>query len=219
VAEIMGDYKIEGILFDMDGVLADVSASYRQAIILTGACAHIHDQRHDTTRHTSAVADGRLWNAAKSFGVGVSGEDVAKAKAAGDANNDWKLTRRLIEQAKPADQVVPSLDEVTAKFEEYYQGTPENAGLWTTEKLIIDKSLLEKLSAKHPLGIVTGACHRTRTCTTAHAHAHARIDWWGLQAGRDPMLASSWTTTGSGPISRPWCAWRTRPGPSPIRPP
>lgn len=128
VAEIMGDYRIEGILFDMDGVLADVSASYRQAIILT----------------------------AKYFGVEVSGEDVAKAKAAGDANNDWKLTRRLIEQAKPADQVVPSLDEVTAKFEEYYQGTPENAGLWTTEKLIIDKSLLEKLSAKHPLGIVTG---------------------------------------------------------------
>ncbi len=157
----MGDYKIEGILFDMDGVLADVSASYRQAIILTGARAHIHD----TTRHTSAVADGGLWSAAKSFGVEVSGEDVAKAKAAGDANNDWKLTHRLIEQAKPADQVVPSLDEVTAKFEEYYQGTPENAGLWTTEKLIIDKSLLEKLSAKHPLGIVTGKCHRTRTRT------------------------------------------------------
>jgi phosphoglycolate phosphatase-like HAD superfamily hydrolase len=40
----MGDYKPEGILFDMDGVLADVSASYRQAIILTGT----HDPNPET---------------------------------------------------------------------------------------------------------------------------------------------------------------------------
>lgn len=34
--QILGDYKPEGIIFDMDGVLADVSSSYRQAIIRTG---------------------------------------------------------------------------------------------------------------------------------------------------------------------------------------
>jgi len=58
----------EAILFDMDGVLADVSGSYRVAIQQT--CA--------------------------AFGAPVTAEDVAEAKAAGDANDDWELTRRML---------------------------------------------------------------------------------------------------------------------------
>ncbi len=58
----------EAILFDMDGVLADVSKSYRQAIIA----------------------------AAAGFGVTLSSEDIAEAKREGDANNDWVLTRRML---------------------------------------------------------------------------------------------------------------------------
>ncbi|MHB2015412.1 MAG: TIGR01548 family HAD-type hydrolase [Candidatus Xenobia bacterium] len=58
----------EALLFDMDGVLADVSGSYRKAIV-------------ETARH---------------FGAEVTSADVAAAKAEGNANNDWVLTQRLL---------------------------------------------------------------------------------------------------------------------------
>lgn len=61
----------QALLFDLDGVLADVSRSYRQAIVQT----------------------------ADHFGVSLSTEQVEAAKAAGNANNDWILTQTLIEQA------------------------------------------------------------------------------------------------------------------------
>jgi len=60
--------KPEALLFDMDGVLADVSGSYRRAIIETAAA----------------------WD------VDLSPEDIARAKVEGDATNDWVLTRRLL---------------------------------------------------------------------------------------------------------------------------
>lgn len=58
----------EAILLDMDGVMVDVSQSYRDAIILT----------------------------AKHFGVEITGEDISAFKARGDANNDWKVTHAMI---------------------------------------------------------------------------------------------------------------------------
>ena len=56
------------LLFDMDGVLADVEASYRQAVVETAA----------------------------SFGVPITREAVAESVARGGANCDWALTRRLL---------------------------------------------------------------------------------------------------------------------------
>jgi HAD superfamily hydrolase (TIGR01548 family) len=58
----------EALLFDLDGVLADVSGSYRRAIVETAA----------------------------SFGIEIGSEDIAREKARGDANNDWILTQRLL---------------------------------------------------------------------------------------------------------------------------
>jgi len=58
----------EAILFDLDGVLADVSASYRMSIIET----------------------------AKSFGVSITVDDISTIKAHGNANNDWQVTQRLL---------------------------------------------------------------------------------------------------------------------------
>jgi len=58
----------EAILFDMDGVLADVSRSYREAILQT--VAH--------------------------YGPAITGADVAAETALGDANNDWVLSQRLL---------------------------------------------------------------------------------------------------------------------------
>jgi len=60
--------KPDALLFDMDGVLADVSGSYRCAIIETAAA----------------------WD------VELTPADVARAKADGDSTNDWDLTRRLL---------------------------------------------------------------------------------------------------------------------------
>lgn len=58
----------EAILFDLDGVLADVSRSYREAIRATAA----------------------------TFGVELSAADIAARKAAGNANDDWVVTAELI---------------------------------------------------------------------------------------------------------------------------
>ena len=58
----------EAILFDLDGVLADVSRSYRRAIVET----------------------------ADAFGVRVTLAEVAWAKASPDSNNDWVVTHRLV---------------------------------------------------------------------------------------------------------------------------
>jgi HAD superfamily hydrolase (TIGR01548 family) len=61
----------EALLFDLDGVLADVSRSYRETTIRT----------------------------ARDFGVEASGEDVRNLKRSGGFNNDWDLTHRLISDA------------------------------------------------------------------------------------------------------------------------
>ncbi|MEQ8766772.1 MAG: aminotransferase class I/II-fold pyridoxal phosphate-dependent enzyme [Planctomycetota bacterium] len=61
-------FEPQAILFDVDGILADVSRSYRMAIEKTG----------------------------EGFGVTISPEDVAAAKREGNANDDWELTHRLL---------------------------------------------------------------------------------------------------------------------------
>ncbi len=114
----------EAVLLDMDGVIADVSASYRAAIV-----------------HTAAH-----------YGVTVSADDIRAAKAAGDANNDWVLTRRLLALCG----VDVTLAEVTAVFERLYQGTPSQPGLKATERLIGPADTLARLAARYPVAIVTG---------------------------------------------------------------
>lgn len=58
----------QALIFDMDGVLADVSGSYREA-----------------TRRTAAA-----------FGVELEIQDIEAATAEGNANDCWQLTRRLM---------------------------------------------------------------------------------------------------------------------------
>lgn len=114
----------EALLLDMDGVLADVSGSYRAAIVQTAAA----------------------------FGAVVDGEDIARVKAAGNANNDWVLTWRLLREQG----IEASLEAVTATFEALYQGAPGAPGLRATERLLGGRALLERLARRLPLGIVTG---------------------------------------------------------------
>lgn len=111
-------------LLDLDGVVADVSDSYRAAIVGTAAV----------------------------FGVELLEQDVREAKAAGDANNDWVLTRRML----AARGVMVSLEEVTATFEGLVQGTEEVPGLWRRERLLVPRDVLDSLRRQGPLAAVTG---------------------------------------------------------------
>ncbi len=77
----------KAILFDLDGVLADVSGSYRAAIIETAA----------------------------SFGARIDAEMVRSEKAAGNANDDWSLAQRVMARAgvlRTLDEVRARFEEI-----------------------------------------------------------------------------------------------------------
>ncbi|CAN0065505.1 unnamed protein product, partial [Hapterophycus canaliculatus] len=101
-----------------------------------------------------AVASTVVQTAA-AFGVTVTSEQIEEAKIKGGSNNDWKLTLSLI-QSKVLSP--PSLEAVTAKFEELYQGAEGAPGLKDVETLIPAKAVLEELARRLPMGmaIVTG---------------------------------------------------------------
>lgn len=112
------------LLFDLDGVLADVSGSYRQAIIAT----------------------------AESFGVTLTPRDIQRAKDAGDANNDWIVTHRLL-----AERGVDVLfDEVKFRFQRIYLGNQDTCGARETETLTTGIEYLETLRERWKLALVTG---------------------------------------------------------------
>lgn len=117
-------FEPEALFLDMDGVLADVADSYREAIRLT----------------------------AEHFGLEVTAEDVSRAKAGGDANNDWRLLQRML----AAEGIEETYEEIKAVYERLYQGKGEEPGLWQRESLIVGLDELEQLRERLPLGIVTG---------------------------------------------------------------
>ncbi|MFQ5768430.1 MAG: HAD-IA family hydrolase, partial [Acidobacteriota bacterium] len=135
----------EALLLDLDGVLADVSASYREAIRAT----------------------------ARLYGVALSPGEIAAAKTEGCAANDWLLTQRLL--GRHGRQV--SLDEIVARFQVIYHGTPKVPGLRLAETLLVDPSLLERLAASRPLAIVTG-------------RPRAEADWFLKRTGIGSFFAS-----------------------------
>lgn len=117
------------LLLDMDGVLAEVSKSYRASIVAT---CH------------------------KYGATSVTYEVIGDWKAKGGCNNDWKLSLDLI-AIDPNGQKGLTLEEVTATFEEFYQGTDGTPGLCDLETLIPDKMVLEELRKRsNAVGIVTG---------------------------------------------------------------
>jgi len=114
----------QAMLFDLDGVIADVSASYRSAIIQT----------------------------ARAFGGEVSADDVAAAKRAVNANNDWLLTQQLLHDRG----IEVAIETITQRFQSIYLGTEDSPALRDRERLIAAPGLLRRLFARIPLGIVTG---------------------------------------------------------------
>ena len=114
----------QAIVFDLDGVLADVRESQRAAMIGTAAAS----------------------------GVTLTMQEIEDALRAGDAANDWIVTQRLI----AARGVQVDLETVTARFQALYLGTAGSAGLRERERLIVPRALLERLSKRLPLAVVTG---------------------------------------------------------------
>ncbi len=114
----------EALLFDVDGVLADVSNSYRMATKLVGSV----------------------------YDVEIEDEEISAAKQAGNANDDWELTWRLL----GARGVEVELEDVIQWFESFYQGDENRVGLHATETLIPSRDWLEQLASRVPLAVVTG---------------------------------------------------------------
>ncbi|MBN2525387.1 MAG: HAD-IA family hydrolase [Deltaproteobacteria bacterium] len=120
--------KPKVLIFDIDDTLVDTTPSYRGSII-------------QTARH---------------FGGTVNMADIARAKAEGDANNDWVLTKDLL-----ADQGIDvPLDEVTRVFEDLYQGKGNIPGLKRRETLLLERDTILLLKTMYRLGVVTGRPRR-----------------------------------------------------------
>lgn len=156
--------NIDGIIFDVDGVLIDVSTSFTQAIKQT--VPYILNKFYVAN---SAVEDA----------------DVLAIKSIEGFNNDWDATYALIELLKEktnrnefgkktkrldrSERKEEKYQEIQNAFETFYWGDklflknrgikapfPCSQGLINNETLIIKKSLLQKLKKKYKLGIATG---------------------------------------------------------------
>jgi HAD superfamily hydrolase (TIGR01548 family) len=127
----MSAVEFKTLLLDMDGVLAEVSLSYRAAI-------------EQTCHHYGATS--------------VTQDTITEWKMRGNANDDWKLSYDLI-QSDPNGRKDVSLSDVTNTFESIYQGDGNTQpGLYKLETLIPSRETLLELRkrSKPGIGIVTG---------------------------------------------------------------
>ena len=125
------DKEFHTLLLDMDGVLAEVSLSYRTAI-------------EQTCHHYDATS--------------VTQDTITEWKMRGNANDDWKLSYDLIQNDANGKKDI-TLEDVTNTFESIYQGDGANKpGLYKLETLIPSRETLLELRkrSKPGVGIVTG---------------------------------------------------------------
>jgi HAD superfamily hydrolase (TIGR01548 family) len=118
------------VLLDMDGVLAEVSQSYRTAIV-------------DTCHAYGATS--------------VDLNVISEWKARGGCNNDWVLSLDLIKGDANGQKDV-TLDQVIETFEQFYQGHDGKPGLCDLETLIPSLATLTELHRRTQgrMAIVTG---------------------------------------------------------------
>jgi len=126
----MSAQSVPALLLDMDGVLAEVSKSYRASIVAT---CHSHG--------------------AKSVTFDLIGE----WKSRGGCNNDWVLSLDLINASEDGEKGL-TLEQVTETFEGFYQGTESTSGLCDTETLIPTMEVMEELYKRTNglMAVVTG---------------------------------------------------------------
>jgi HAD superfamily hydrolase (TIGR01548 family) len=153
----------EALLLDLDGVLADVEHSYRSCVLAT----------------------------CESFGVTVTRGELLQATLAGDANNDWVLTQRLLEERG----VEASLEEITARYQDLYLGTETTPGLRERERLIVPTDLLARLRGRGlRIAVVTG-------------RPRSEAEWFLTRSGVNEQI-DALVTMEDGPV---------KPDPTPVR--
>eukprot|EP01065_Artemidia_motanka_P029238 TRINITY_DN35386_c0_g1_i1.p1 TRINITY_DN35386_c0_g1~~TRINITY_DN35386_c0_g1_i1.p1 ORF type:complete len:250 (+),score=67.37 TRINITY_DN35386_c0_g1_i1:61-810(+) len=106
------------------------------------------------------------------FGATVTHAEVSEEKRRGNSNNDWVLSQRMIKKGIGKDV---SLEDVTAKFEELYQGVPGTPGLRKLETLIPARGVLEELYRRVDgrMAVVTGRPRKDcDTFLNEHSLAH-----------------------------------------------
>jgi HAD superfamily phosphatase len=127
-------------IFDIDGVVRDVSGSYRRALA-------------DTVEHFTAQA------------YRPTVQDIDQLKSEGLWNNDWEASREFIfryfaTQGKSREEVQLDYNSIVAFFQSRYRGTDaENwNGYICDEPLLLQASYLGKLTlAGIPWGFFSGA--------------------------------------------------------------
>jgi HAD superfamily phosphatase len=124
------------IVFDMDGVLVDVSESYRSAILATVL--------HFT-------------------GAEPTNDEVQAWKNRGGWNEDWKLTHRLISERGeevPYDDVVDRFQHIFLGAQNPFPKVPVNAqtpdGLILRERWLAAPGLFDRLAENHNMAVFTG---------------------------------------------------------------
>src|SRR5690349_4376530 len=114
------------LVFDMDGVLVDVTDSYRATIV-------------ETVRHFT--------------GREVSRETIQDYKNRGGWNNDWALSQQLIADLGGLKVDYATVVDV---FQQFFFGTPEREGLVMRERWIPQDGLMNNLSDRFGMAIFTG---------------------------------------------------------------
>lgn len=113
----------QALVFDMDGVLVDARNSYRVTI-------------EKTYEHFT--------------GKTVSQKEIQDAKNLGGLNNDWDLTKYLLEK----EGYSVSYNEIVEVFQKIYWN--DGKGLINNETALFDTKLFEELSKNYNLSIFTG---------------------------------------------------------------
>ncbi|GEM_PF-2639971 len=141
--------KSIALIFDMDGVLVDVSNSYRKAIIETAE--RFLQARGITATFTNA--------------------DVQRIKNRGNASNDWVVTQKLIKTVYDGPDALlgdVGQDEIKTIFQALYLGSGlfertyrikalfQSEGYIRDERWLLPLETLEALSRRFPLAIVSG---------------------------------------------------------------
>ncbi len=131
-------------VFDIDGVVRDVSGSYRRAIA-------------DTVEHFTAAKHHPTYR--------PTPEDIDQLKSEGIWNNDWEASQELIyryfeRQGQSREEINLDFETLVAFFQSRYRGTdPVNMnGYITQEPLLLQPSYLASLThAGIPWGFFSGA--------------------------------------------------------------
>jgi HAD superfamily phosphatase len=134
------------IAFDIDGVLRDVSGSYRRALADT-----VEQFTQGAYRPTAA--------------------DIDQLKAEGIWNNDWEASQELIyrhfeQQGQPRSQLALDYDQLVQFFQSRYRGPDPNhwTGYICDEPLLTDAAYFEALTQHHiGWGFFSGATRGSAT--------------------------------------------------------